>query len=473
MQTAEIITLDCYAHLHDSDADIDFLWGGRDSGKSHELTKRCVLKMLAPDYFRMILVKKTYESIKDAQWQGIKDFVYDNDLDHLFNFCKSPLEITTTINDNRCIARGCDRPEKLKSISNPSHVWYEEGNQLRQEDYETISTTLRTNKAKIQEWFSFNPETKGNFKDFWLYRNFFSHIDSIYDNFTHIKQIDVNGEIVELKYTSTHTTYLDNPYCTPERIARHENLKQTNPYRYQVFTLGRWGNEDNENPFFYSFNKDKHYIYTNYDINPIHPLDISFDFNKDPCTAVVGQFVPNMHEYHIISAHYTSPDRSSALQNLCNEIQRMYIGSGEGRTSKHKLRITGDSAGKQGDADRAADVNRYTKICQYFGISTSQVKVERYNIKHTASRDLCNDILHILPNGKYLFHAGTESLIEEIQATYPDKKGGLDKAKKELGLHALDAWRYLNKFWFAHELQGTAFKDYMSKLEYISRIYKR
>lgn len=469
MQTVEVVSLDCYEHLHNSTADIDFVWGGRDSGKSYELSKRCALKMLEPDYFRMILVKKTYESIKDAQWQGIKDFVYDNGIGHLFRFSKSPLEITTTINNNKCIARGCDRPEKLKSISNPSHVWYEEGNQLTQEDYETISTTLRTNKARVQEWFSFNPESKGAFEEFWLYRDFFSHIGNIYENFTHTKEIDVDGEIVPLTYTSTHTTYKDNPFCTPERIARHEGLKVTNPYRYNVFTLGRWGNEDNENPFFYSFNHDKHYQNTKYIVDPLFSLDVSFDFNKDPCTAVVGQHIPNRHEYHIISAHYASPDHKSSLENLCREIERMYIGVGKGKTTKHRLRITGDAAGRQGDADRAADVNRYTKICQYFGISTSQVKVEPTNIKHTASRDLCNDVLYQIPKGHFIFHSGTEKLIEEIEASYPDTRGGLDKAKKELGLHALDAWRYLVKFWFAYELTGAEFRQYQSKLDYIKR----
>ncbi len=106
--------LDCYKPLLKSDADIHFLWGGRDSGKSYFIAQKLIVDCLKNRYFRCIMVKKTYESIKDSQFQTIKDLVYKWKLEDLFTFNKSPLEITC-VNGNTFIARGCDMPERLKS----------------------------------------------------------------------------------------------------------------------------------------------------------------------------------------------------------------------------------------------------------------------------------------------------------------------------------------------------------------------
>lgn len=464
--TREINILPVYTDLVKDQSDIIFTWGGRDSGKSHFLGQKAIIKMLDKDnYFRLILVKKTYESIRDSQFQVIKDIVDELGLSDLFKFTRSPMEITTTIagNENKAIARGCDKPEKLKSISNPSHVWYEEGNQLTQEDYETITTTLRTNRTKIQEWFSFNPESStGLYEDFWLYKTFFAEYEEQnIRNFVGKKTVEVDGFKKTITYISRHTTYQDNKYCSDDRVARHEILKDTNPYRYKVFTMGMWGNEDNTNPFFYSFERSKHYLPDQYKINRSYSLDISFDFNTNPCTCVVGQYEVHTNTWHIIASHYASPDSKSSLENLCQLIERTYLHY----VNRHQIRVTGDSTGRAGDTDRAVNLNRYTSICRYLKLSQQQVKVEKSNIKHTLSRDLINDVLHQLPKGSLTFYAGTEMLIENIQASYPDHKGTLNDAKKRLGLHDVDCFRYLIKYWFAHGLKGTTFKKYQNQLK--------
>lgn len=168
--------------------DIWLLWGGRDAGKTHGLIQKAVWECLTADYFRCILIKKTYESIKDSQYQGIVDYLEENKLDHLFNLRTSPISITCKRNGNKFIARGCDKAEKIRGVSNPSHAWYEEGNQLDEQDYINVSTSLRTTKARIQEWFSFNPEAKGDYEDFWVYTYFFKgHSDF---NFTSTTTIE-------------------------------------------------------------------------------------------------------------------------------------------------------------------------------------------------------------------------------------------------------------------------------------------
>src|SRR5690349_10400848 len=53
--------------------DIEFLWGGRDSGKTRHIAMRLILDCLTLPYFRCILVRKVANTIKDSQWQQIKD----------------------------------------------------------------------------------------------------------------------------------------------------------------------------------------------------------------------------------------------------------------------------------------------------------------------------------------------------------------------------------------------------------------
>jgi len=133
MQTEVLIDeglyLPVYRPLLDSKFDIDFLWGGRDSGKTRFIAMILLEACMSLPYFRCVLVRKVFNTIKDSQWQVIKDVAEEWQVDHLFSFNKNPLEITCT-NGNKFLCRGMDEPGKLKSISNPSHCWAEEMNQL-------------------------------------------------------------------------------------------------------------------------------------------------------------------------------------------------------------------------------------------------------------------------------------------------------------------------------------------------------
>jgi hypothetical protein len=84
----------------------------------------------------------------------------------------------------------------------------------------------------------------------------------------------------------------------------------------------------------------------------------------------------------------------------------------------------------------------YDTIARELKISTGQVKVPKANPPHTFSRELCNHALSNLKDGLLQFTAECSKLCAEIQAAYPDGDGTLNKAKKEQGLHAVDAWRY-------------------------------
>jgi phage terminase large subunit len=152
------VYLDCFKHLLDeNDIDIELIWGGRDSGKSKHAGMQMSEESMALDYFRCILVKETFESIKDAQWQMLKDTTESWAVDSLFQFKTSPLSVKV-VNGNTFLARGMDKPGKIRSITNPSHVWVEEGNQISEDAFVTLLTSLRSDHGRVKLIITFNPE---------------------------------------------------------------------------------------------------------------------------------------------------------------------------------------------------------------------------------------------------------------------------------------------------------------------------
>lgn len=280
-----------------------------------------------------------------------------------------------------------------------------------------------------------------------------------------VKERYIRNEKGELAILKPHQAYVratvhDNPNEAFKRTYI-KALERLNPIHRLRLLDGNWDVQLNDNPFFYSFNREKHYRPVDYEIDPRYPLLISYDFNRDPCTAVVAQHTVHNLKWHIIGSHFASPDHKSSLENLCDLIRRVYFT----KVNRFNVTITGDSAGRQGDADRATNINRYTAILNYLDISKQQISTEKSNMKHTASRDLCNDCFHQIPKGHLVFYAGTERLIENICASYPDQRGSLEGAKRELGLHDVDAFRYLMKYYFAKDLVGVKINKYHDLLE--------
>lgn len=464
--------LPCYWHLLEpNDFIIEFVWGGRDSGKSQHVAQQLVKESIDLDYFRCVLIKKTAESIKDSQWQTIKDISEDWGVDQFFKFNTNPLEIKCN-NGNKFIARGCDNPGKLKSIRNPSHVWIEEGDQLTLQDFTTILTTLRSDYGKVKVFFVFNPELpKGiiDKKDFWLYKNWFSHINE--KNFTATKTFTSRGKEITLSYRSTHTTYIDNPYCTDERIAFNESLKTENPSKYLPYTLGEWGSYSNDMPFFYSYNNSKHYTHERYVFNSDYGLDIGFDFNIAPCCAVVGQYNRHdlsWHVFDVIIQDPTNKYRLSPLAAVCMVIKEKYVDTG--LVPAYKIRVTGDASGRNGSADRVEAVTFYTTIMRCLGIKEQQLTLRRINTPHVFSGEVINSALYNIPHGHLLLHDVPE-LEKDIKLAYPDKDKSLNEVKNKRGLHVLDAWRYLMDMWFANN--GDYMSDTGTAYQYIKMLVKR
>lgn len=450
--------LPVYRPMFTEQADVFLLWGGREGGKTHGLIQKAFWDCVTLPYFRCILVRKTYESIKDSQYQGIKDYIYSLGLEDYFSFRTSPISITYLPNGNKFIARGCDNPGKIRGVTSPSHAWYEEGNQLEEEDYINVSTSLRTNDAAIQEWFSFNPEARGEFEEFWVYKYFFEGQNQLSFTDTRTFKIEVDGKTkdVTLKYRSIHTTYHRNPFVSDKRIARLESLKRTNPHYYRVFTLGLWGNEANDTPYFAPFDRRRHVAKQQLGIDEDHELWFSFDFNLDPCTVVIGQKI------RFVGCKVLDVMQNSAgTRALCEDIMAV----AEYRDHPNILKLTGDNSGYSGSSvggrNSAGEIiNDMMIILEVFSKyrvdvnKRSFVRHRKVNEAHELSRTLCNEI----------YDAGIVEfdpeycmpLVKEIEKAIPDPRTSKLYKNRDKGyeMDMVDAKRYLFNAWFPKQMKS-------------------
>lgn len=433
------VFLDIYRPLYRTanNYDIDFYYGGRDGGKSYFIAQCLILDCLQAEHFQCVLARKVEKDIRESQYTLIKNIIQQWKLTDYFVFKSSPLSIECTLNTNRFIVRGFEDASRIKSLTDFNVAWVEEGNQLTEEDFLTLVTTLRSNRGKVTIKFSFNPECEIDFNLFWLYKNWFAHTSDV--SFIHNKEIKVSEErTVTLKIRATHTTYKDNlRFVTPVRMAFLENLKVSNPYYYKVYALGLWGNKEVTDPFAFNFNRDIHLSNT----APVrnHPLILSFDFNRNPITCFVAQIINN----EVIGVEQIKLSNSD-IYKLCDYILLHY--------PNYLYDVTGDATGQNSSALVQDNLNYY-KVIKH-KLNTGINKVPSINPPLKENRVLVNLVLQAV---KCSFHpAKCSQLIYDFENVSVLASGEIDKSNRlnpSQQADALDCFRYFCNTYYKYLLK--------------------
>jgi PBSX family phage terminase large subunit len=351
--------LPCYHHLLPSenaeDFDMEYIYGSRDSGKSRHTAMQLIIDCMRLPEFRCLLIRKVMNTVRDSQYSLIQSIVEEWGLTNLFKFNSSRLEITC-INGNAFFGRGLDDVQRIKSFNNPSVVWIEEGSQITREDLVVILTSLRNNNTRVKTWFTFNPECEVSYTEFWLWLDYFSHTEDL--SFTTTKKIQISeDEVAELKIRATHTTWRDNPYCTPQRKALYESYKtsKNNAYWYRVYSLGEWGIRRPGGEFYKSFDEDMHTV----DLlsipaikNRQWTLHISADNNVAPYIAIQimaidikGKAILQLGEISCTHPNNTATKAGQQVVNYLEKIKyndKLFIGGDPSANA----RSTTDDEGK-------------------------------------------------------------------------------------------------------------------------------
>ncbi len=188
--------------------------------------------------------------------------------------------------------------------------------------------------------------------------------------------------------------------------------------------------------FFYEFNRKKHVTDERFSIHKDIPVWLSFDFNVNPCTAVVGQINYNEGWAHIYEVHQVDGGTS----DLCLAIADLY--------KDFDLKVTGDYSGATRTSVGGSTTD-YDIIKDAFDLDYWQlIDTETANRRHVYSRKLCNFFLR---NADFLISDpdGDNQLVYDLETALPTKAGNLVKDRKDNKQDAGDAFRYLVNAWFS------------------------
>lgn len=228
----------------------------------------------------------------------------------------------------------------------------------------------------------------------------------------------------------TFTTY-DNPFIDPAEIDSARTHLDEATFRCEFLA------EDvtlSVNKFIYNFDRDKHVVKGLQPI-PYLPIILSFDFNTEPITCLVGQCdgletVRILDEYRLMN---------SDIDELCQRILSDYPDS--------MLLVTGDASGQNRTALKR-DLNYYKEIKRVLKLGMGQFRLPKANPPIKNTRVLCNSLLG--RHKDYLFSDRVPYLILDIEEVEVNLEGGIDKTKDKHQSHLLDCWRYFN-YSFLHK----------------------
>jgi len=154
-----------YQFLIDTPCRYKVLYGGRGSGKSHQVA-RALIVIATQKQLRILCTRELQKSIKDSVLKLLADIISEHNLEHLF-------EVQTTtircVNGSEFIFAGLrNNPTEIKSMEGVDIVWCEEAANITKESWDLLIPTIRKDNSEI--WVTFNPrfETDATYQRFIL-----------------------------------------------------------------------------------------------------------------------------------------------------------------------------------------------------------------------------------------------------------------------------------------------------------------
>lgn len=209
-----------YLEVIESKARYLVLYGGAGSGKSYFIVQRYIKKVLEGRMCNVLCIRNVGDTNRDSTFALFKQVIRKWKLGKYFKIRESDMRITC-VTGNGILFKGLDDSEKLKSVTfekgELTDVWVEEASEIEEADFKQLDIRLRGEGSKKQITISFNPIDVNH----WLKKRFFDDKPG-------------NAEIL-------HTTYKDNKFLDADYVELLESYRETDPYFYDVYCLGRWG----------------------------------------------------------------------------------------------------------------------------------------------------------------------------------------------------------------------------------------
>lgn len=385
--------------------------GSRASKKSCTAALRFIVNLIKYPQSNLLVVRKTYRTIKDSCYTQLKWAIHRLNLDDYFDTKESPLEITYRPTGQKIYFRGLDDPLKVTSIAVDKGylcwLWIEEAYEIGNEaDFNMLDESIR---GAI-------PEESGLFKQIVITLNPWNEHHWIKKRF-----FDTEDD----QTLALTTNYLCNEFLDEADKKVFEFMKKNNPRRYRVAGLGEWGIVDGlifENWEEKAFDINK--IRGQQGIKSVFGLD--FGYTNDPTALFCGLIDQQNKILYVFDEMYQN--------GMSNEkIAEKVISMGYG-----KEKIRADSAEPK-SIDRLYDLGLY--------------RITRAR----KGKDSINNGIDYLQDYKILIHPRCTNFITEI-SNYTwdeDTKTGrkLNKPIDDFN-HLMDAMRYAIEDYTMGDLVG-------------------
>lgn len=222
------------------------------------------------------------------------------------------------------------------------------------------------------------------------------------------------------------TTY-DNPKIDPTEIDSARNQLDDLTFRQEYMA------EDvdaNDRPYLYAFDEKIHVIpQMSFTPNPHLPILFSYDFNKEPMTALVAQQT-DLLEATVFDEIELNAGSTPEITEILKAKYISWFGN---------IDVTGDATGRNRSALTVGNLNHYRIIKDILQLMDRNIKVPKQNMAHRDSRVLCNSVLQ---NAKLRITDNCQKTIMDCIYASVDEEGELIKTQDQ-GRHFFDNARYV------------------------------
>lgn len=215
-----------YTHFGSKPQFLQIFFGGSSSGKSFFIADKIVAECYSG--VNWLCCRNVGNTIKRSVFNEVTKAISAMGLKSAFSVNSSNMIITCKRNGKQILFCGLDDPEKVKSITPQNgileRIFIEEATEVKREAYLQLKKRLRgvSNHSK-HIIMAFNPILKSH----WIYKEFFG-------GWQDDKNVYEDDNVLIVK-----TTYKDNLFLTDDDRKLLED--ETDPYFYNVYTLGNWG----------------------------------------------------------------------------------------------------------------------------------------------------------------------------------------------------------------------------------------
>ena len=370
--------------------------GGRGSKKSTTTALNIIYRMMKYPKANTLVIRKTFASHKDSTYAQLKWAITQLGVNHLWEYTKSPLEITYKPTGQKILFRGMDDPLKITSITvivgHLCWAWFEECYEITNEDdFNKIDMSIRGELPEglfKQITITFNPWNERH----WLKKRFF--------------------DVKDNNILAMTTNYMCNEFLGKDDIELFEKMKEVSPRRYSIEGLGEWGIA--EGVVFDNWKElDFDYKELVKNRNVLSTVGLDFGYKADPTALICSLVDKENKELYIYDEHYQKG-------MLNNEIADMIKYKGYS-----KERIIADSA----EQKSIEEIRR---------LGIGRIKPAR-----KGKDSIINGIQYLLQYKIYIHPKCTNTIMEFYNYVWSKSKDGkeINKPVDEYN-HLIDALRY-------------------------------